>query len=331
MEFSRHIYKTTGTLLVIFVLLLVVAACGDGARVPAAEIPTEEIDTPLSDTRVLVDTDFEIRPIEDVFSSGPPELVDITASEATLVFVSDIPLACSIVYGKTTDYGMLTLDRDMNGGTHTDHHPFILNLEPDTVYHYRLQGSAEDGTIYMSEDMTFRTPPADSVAEINLASLEDGAQVVAVSSNYGGAANDEAWGANSAFDGHRGTEWSSDGDGNDAFVEIQLAQQAHLDAVEVWTRSMSDNTAQIFKFTLTTDTGEVLGPFALADAEQAYRFEVDVTARTLHLDVVDSNGGNTGLVEFAAYGTLLEPMEDTPDGENTDDGTNSNEIDFDDM
>ena len=66
---------------------------------------------------------------------------------------------------------------------------------------------------------------------------------------------------------------------------------------------MNNNTAQIFSFTLTTDTGEVLGPFTLDDAEQSYRFEVDVIANSLLLDVVDSNGGNTGLIEFAAYGT----------------------------
>jgi hypothetical protein len=66
---------------------------------------------------------------------------------------------------------------------------------------------------------------------------------------------------------------------------------------------MSDGTAQIFAFTLTTDSGQVLGPFTLQDAEQAYRFDVNVTARSLRLDVADSSGGNTGLVEFAAYGT----------------------------
>lgn len=280
----------------------------------------EQINQSLPDKRVLVDADFEVRPIGEIFASEPPKLVDITASEATLIFKSSIPLACSIVYGKTTDYGMLTLDQDMNGGVHTDHHPFILNLEPDTVYHYRLQGSAEDGTIYMSEDMIFRTPLADSAAEINLASLAAGAHIITVSSNYGGSANEETWGANSALDNSRSTAWSSEGDGNHAFIEIQLAQRSQLDAIEVWTRSMSNNTAQIFEFTVTTDSGEVLGPFALPNAEQAYRFAVDVAASTLRFDVVDSNGGNTGLVEFAAYGTPLE-MRDQQDGSKTDNAT----------
>jgi hypothetical protein len=69
---------------------------------------------------------------------------------------------------------------------------------------------------------------------------------------------------------------------------------------------MSNNTAQIYSFSLTTDTGEVLGPFTLDDAEQSYRFEVDIAADWLRLDVEESNGGNTGLIEFAAYGTPIE-------------------------
>ncbi|MFQ5613608.1 MAG: discoidin domain-containing protein [Anaerolineae bacterium] len=298
MTLSLYGRKTPAATLVLFALALVAAACGTSA--PAAEVQaTQEV---ASDS-AGVGVDVEIRPIEEVFSNGPPELIDITDAEATLIFVSDIPLACSVVYGETTDYGLLTLDQDMAGSAHTDHHPLISGLKPDTVYHYRLQGSAEDGTFYISQDMTFRTPPAEAQVQVNLASLEAGAQVIAVSSNYGGAANDQNWGANSALDGSRGSAWSSNGDGSEAFIEIQLARRAHLEAVEAWTRSMSNNTAQIFEFTLTTDGGEVLGPFTLPDASQPYRFEVDVVASTLRLDVVDSNGGNTGLVEFAAYGT----------------------------
>ena len=84
------------------------------------------------------------------------------------------------------------------------------------------------------------------------------------------------------------------------------AKPAQLHAVEVWTRTMSNDTAQIFSFTLTTDSGEVLGPFTLDDAEQSYRFEVNAAADSLRLDVMESNGGNTGLIEFAAYGSPIE-------------------------
>jgi hypothetical protein len=41
----------------------------------------------------------------------------------------------------------------------------------------------------------------------------------------------------------------------------------------------------------------------LPDDSQAYRFKIDVsdTIDSLPLDVVDSTGGNTGLVEFGIY------------------------------
>ncbi len=246
-------------------------------------------------------SDLVIRPIEEVFTDGPPRIADLSDQDGTLLFVSSVPLACSVVYGETPEFGHVSVDQDMDGGAHTDHHPALTGLKPDTLYYYRVQGTAADGTLYASAVMTFRTPKQAAAGPLNLASLEAGARVVAVSSNYGGAPNDGSWGANSAIDGQRTTAWSTNGDGDAGFVEIALAREAQLGAVEVWTRTMSNNTAQIYKFTLTTDRGEVLGPFELPDAAKPYRFEVNVTAKTLRLDVVASNGGNVGLVEFAAY------------------------------
>lgn len=246
---------------------------------------------------------YDVRPIADITADEPPQIVDITAETAVLMFTSSVPLNCVVVYGETTAYGSITSDQDMSGGAHTDHSPLLAGLMPDTVYHYRVQGSAADGTVYIGEDATFRTPSAPEQTEVNLASLDAGARVVAVSSNYGGGTNEEEWGGNSAIDGDPTTAWSSDGDGDAAFIEVALARPGELYAVEVWTRTMSDQTAQIYAFTLTTDGGEVLGPFTLPDSGRAHRFDVDVTASSLRLNVTDSSGGNTGLVEFAAYGT----------------------------
>jgi hypothetical protein len=285
MHFTKINHKYKAGMLAAFVLMLFLAACSSNPEADSAA---------------------NIRPLEEVYTSGAPQMTDITASDAVLLFDSSRPLACSVIYGETTSYGMIAVDQDMGGGAHTDHHPILASLEPDTDYHYRLQGTAPDGTIYISEDMTFSTPAQEANAEVNLASLESGASVIAVSSNFGGAANDENWGANSAVDGSRATAWSSDGDGNDAYIEIRLAKPDQLHAVEVWTRTMSNDTAQIFSFTLTTDSGEVLGPFTLDDAEQSYRFEVNAVADSLRLDVMESSGGNTGLIEFAAYGSPIE-------------------------
>ncbi len=70
-------------------------------------------------------------------------------------------------------------------------------------------------------------------------------------------------------------------------------------------RSMGDETAIIKAFTLTTDSVETFGPFTLKDDKKTYRYEVDAVTRTIRLDVVDSTGDNTGLIEIAAYGTPL--------------------------
>jgi hypothetical protein len=211
-----------------------------------------------------------------------------------------------VIYGETTAYGQIATDQDMAGGAHSDHNPLMGGLKPDTTYHYRVQGTSADGTLYVSEDYIFRTPAATEATERNLASLDSGAIVAAVSSNFGGAANDEPWGANNAIDGSRATAWSSAGDGDAAFLEIELAQDAQINAIEVWTRSMADGTAIILRFSVLTDRGETLGPFMLEDAESSQRFAVDARAQRLRLEVIESTGGNTGLVEFAAYGEYVE-------------------------
>ncbi len=254
-----------------------------------------------------------VLPLEDVITDGLPTVGEFAGAEGVLRFVSAIPLACSVVFGETTAYGSLTLDQDMNGGAHSDHHPVLSGLKPDTEYHFRVQGTAEDGRIFASRNMTFRTPPAEAATEVNLLAPDMGAQVVNVSSNFGGGDNAAAWGANSALDGQRSTAWSSNGDGDEAFLEVALPSPSHLHAVEVWTRSMSDGSAQVSTFKIMTDTGEEFGPFTLANADQAHRFEIDAQAANLRLEVISSTGGNTGLVEFAAFGTPLSdmPMTDT--------------------
>ncbi len=247
----------------------------------------------------------KVLPLEDVVTDGLPRIGEFAGTEGVLRFVSSIPLACSVVYGETTDYGELAVDADMDGGAHSDHHPVLAGLKPDTVYNFRVQGTAADGRIFASQNMTFRTPPEDTSKQSNLLSPEMGAKVTNVSSNFGGGSNSAAWGADSALDGKRSTEWSSNGDGDGAFLEVELAARSQLSSVEVWTRTMSDGSAQISTFKIMTDSGEEFGPFTLDSAEESQRFDIDATTSSLRLEVISSTGGNTGLVEIAAYGTTV--------------------------
>ncbi len=246
----------------------------------------------------------EILDLESVTTeSGAPEIVDITGSDARLTFVSSIPLACSVVYGKTTEFGSIASDPDMNGAAIIDHNPILTGLEPDTEYFYRVQGSDSAGNIYWAGTQSFMTTASASAgsSDPNLLSINNGALISAVSSNFGGAGNDQTWGANSAIDGSSNTAWSSSGDGDNAFIEITLPEQELVSTLEVWSRSMSDGSAIIQSFTVITDAGEVLGPFSLPGTSRAYSFDIDRITGSIRLDVETSTGGNTGLVEISAF------------------------------
>jgi len=271
--------------------------------IPFVSAQDEESPEPVSD-EILESITF--LPVDTILE-GELEVTNFANDgTATLPIVTTVPVACTIVYGTTPEFGQLSVDQDMAGGTHSEHNPLLLDLEPETTYYFRVQGADDFGNIYLSEMMTFTTPPMTEEENNNLLSPENGAVVLDYSSAFGGAEPDETWGINNAFDGSQNSEWSTDGDGSDAYVEVQLAQRAMIEEVEFWTRAMSNDTAQIFEFTITTDTGEVIGPFELPDAENIHVFDVEFEAETLRFDVTESNGGNTGAVEIAVYGEFLD-------------------------
>jgi len=138
----------------------------------------------------------------------------------------------------------------------------------------------------------------------NLASPERGARIVGVSSNYGGGANYSSFGADKAFDGDPTTAWSSNGDGSDAWLEIELPSETRVTSLGFWSRTMGDS-AEIFSFRVVTEQGEVVGPFTLEGADGMYYFETDIAGKNLRFEAVDTSGGNTGAVEIEVYGAPL--------------------------
>ena len=242
----------------------------------------------------------------DVVTESAEQILDLTPTSARLNFIGTIPLACTIVFGTTTDFGNAAIDTDMNGGAIIEHNPLMLNLEPDTEYFFRVQGSGEDGTFYMGAIMSFRTPPASDELPDNLLSPQRGAEVVGVSSNFGGAANDEVWGVLGAFDDNLNTEWSSDGDGDDAWFEVALGETSQVNLITFETRAMTDGTAQILTFMITDDAGNEYGPFAVPEPGEIGEYEVDFVTSSVRFDVVESTSGNTGIVEIALLGEAVE-------------------------
>ncbi|GMR10797.1 MAG: hypothetical protein BMS9Abin28_1621 [Anaerolineae bacterium] len=240
----------------------------------------------------------EVRPITDVLVTGP-EFTNIGATSATVLLETNEDLACSVVYGTTSNYGSIATDTDMAGGGHQDHSPQLTGLEPDTLYYARFQGAGPDGTLYRSEEFTFRTAAQGTTDRGDRLT----ASLLGVSSNYGGGADDSSFGALNALDGDPGSEWSSDADGDEAWIEVEFDDRAHVTTIGFWTRTMG-SSAQIESFQVVTDEGQTYGPFELSDAGGPHYFDTDLMARSLRFEVVASSGGNTGAVEIELYGEL---------------------------
>ena len=62
-----------------------------------------------------------MRPLEEVSAAGMPQVVEITDVDAVLIFNSSIPLACSVVYGKTPAYGQISVDLRYGDGSSDNH------------------------------------------------------------------------------------------------------------------------------------------------------------------------------------------------------------------
>lgn len=235
-----------------------------------------------------------VEPVEP-FLTQPLALAEVRPRSAVLEVTTTIDLACAVVFGPDGGFGRLAVDQQMGAEAHQDHRVILTDLEPDTEYVFRLQGSAPDGRLLTSELQTFRTPPEQ--ADGRFGPRVEELRAVAASSAFSGG-----FAAENAVDRDGGSEWSSRGDGDDAWIEVALPGRAELSGVGVWTRTMA-TSARIERFVIRTDDGATFGPFELPDANGLHRFELAATTSTLRLEVVDSTGGNTGLVELEAYRT----------------------------
>lgn len=275
---------------------LIISACGGGNDQPSQ-----------------VSNDSQVRPLSDILA-GEISFDNPQPNSVTLLLNTSIPVVCAAAYGTTDDYGQLATDTDMMGTGHSNHHPLLTDLQPDTEYHIRLQGIGADGVLYRSDDLTFRTPPQPAASEQesrgeNLASREMGARVVGVSSIFdiSGMGEDlDVWGADNAIDGNPRTAWATQGDGDDAWIEIELGQKTHVTQIGFWSRTMGAS-AEIFSIQVTNAEGETAGPFELDGASGIHYFDVDLNASTLRFEAFDTSGSNTGAVEIEVYGEPLVP------------------------
>ncbi len=221
-----------------------------------------------------------------------PITVDVDPSGTSAVVRVDttIDVVCAVVFGTDTTFGGIATDDDMAGGAHANHHPVIGPLVAGTTYYYRMAGVAADGTVYRSDTMQFTT--SGSVpARTNVA---PGGTIAGVSSEYS-----DTYRAENAIDGSLATEWSSNGDGDAAYIIIDLGAPTPVTGVGFRTREMSDGSSITTSFTVTVD-GVPYGPFDAGPGLSVA--DLQVTGQVFRFDVETSTGGNTGAVEIEIYG-----------------------------
>ena len=232
----------------------------------------------------------EIRDFSEIADLDPVIEFDPSGTAATLRVATSVDAVCAVAYGIDGPFGSIATDQDMGaGGGHSDHRAVMTGLLPDTEYQYRLQGVAADGLIYRSEVMIFTTPEAELGAVGDNVAI--GASVTDVSSEF--SAN---FAAVNAVDGDLTTEWSSRGDGDDAFITIDLGDAVEVTTVGFRTRSMSDGSATTETFTVEVD-GTLYGPFPAGPTPS----QVSFTGRILTFGIDSSSGGNTGAVEVEVF------------------------------
>ncbi len=217
---------------------------------------------------------------------------EVGGKTATLQVSTTIDAVCAVAYGETPDLGALATDQDMSAGPHDRHAAVMRGLKPDTTYFYRLQGVGVDGRLYQSPLLTFKTAAASTQSSSQ--NIAAGARVVEVSSEFS-----QSFAGRNAVDGDGGTEWSSRGDGDRAYITIDLGRPRNITGVAFITRAMSDGTAITRSFTVTVDGKDTYGPFPASP--QGEPAQVSFTGQVLRFSVAESTGGNTGAVEVEVY------------------------------
>lgn len=249
------------------------------------------------------DVDGVVRPFAEVQAGEFEFAADPTSPERGIFRVTTTePMICAIVWGETEQLGRFNNSLAMSGTGIIDHDVYLPDARPGTTYYFRVQGSTADGSLYQSELATFTipdtegpavAPPVDATPAADSVNLALAATVVEVSSEFS-----DGYVAANAIDGSGTTEWASAGDGDDAFVTIDLGAVHDIAGVEFLTRSMADGTAVTETFTVTVDGGDPAGPFPAGTTVAPNTATLATAGRRVRVDVDRSTGGNVGAVEI---------------------------------
>ena len=229
---------------------------------------------------------------------------EVAARRAVVRFDTSLPTSCEVRYGVEVDaLNQSATDPNMAPGQLSYTHDVPLeDLEPATTYYFAARAVDRAGKPYLSQTLDFASL-ADETTNLgqNLALLSGGAQVTQVSSNWAEGDNDSSFGANNAFDGQMASEWSSNGDGDGAWVELKLDSEHLLTTFAFRSRQMSDGSSIVKRVELWLD-GASVGAFDTPDPSERYEFTFEPTRASLaRVSVLASTGGNTGAREIELY------------------------------
>jgi hypothetical protein len=237
---------------------------------------------------------------------GEFRVEDIAETRAVVRFDTSLPASSVVLYGTSAD----DLDHEATdiatepGGLSYEHEVPLEDLVPDTEYHWRAEVVDRDNVISRSGVDAFVTLEGQVTPEPdNVALLSAGAEVVEVSSNWAAEDNGSTYGANNAFDGRMATEWASDGDGDDAWVELDFGSIRTLESFAFRSRQMNDGSAIVREVELVFDDHEVRGPFETPDPTVRYAFPLTppLAAERVRIRAVETTGGNAGAREIQFY------------------------------
>jgi len=213
---------------------------------------------------------------------------------AILQVETNPPTVCAIAYGRTASLGLIADDPDMGGTAISRHVVTLGDLSPGTTYRFLLTATDAQGRVFQTPKLTtFTTPRGSATTRQDIAT---GARIVAVSSQWS-----SVFRAANAVDGNLSTEWASNGDGDRAFITIDLGREREVTGISFITREMSDGSAITKTFAVVVDGRRRYGPFPAGNRLDPHIAPVSFTGRFLRFDVVTSTGGNTGAAEIEVF------------------------------
>ncbi|MBU1110960.1 fibronectin type III domain-containing protein [Patescibacteria group bacterium] len=160
------------------------------AEVPTGEISIEQIIERIGGITTVKDLEDIYAIIEETaqrimeppFIAGEYPVVETTSDSARVIWVTDQPANSIVAYSPAEQYnaGFPDAYRYVVGNREelaTYHFVELLNLKPDSTYHYQIRSQGKIGPVAMSADATFKTRPI-GIEIINLKMSEIGQNFV---------------------------------------------------------------------------------------------------------------------------------------------------------